>query len=384
MFMKNVLISVSIFSTIHGLRLNRFHPLEEDAWSQTTSVDDNNEIYGFSVFDASGNRKGSSSLTLANKETDVDVWLHMGHSKQSLDSNMYSPILATLHDGFTHYNIQSKLVGVNQDHQMLEGIKEAVAKGKRPVLVSVAEWFGKSGPLIKECGENGAFLVLYQSEPGRVATNAMTKNAINSGAKEIWEYSLSNIARYNASELANHGINVRFVPPGYIKDFEVGVDLQDPARIESQIGFMGKMKYRPKPIQQAYSRVLGNSLVERDNVWTKDQLRTYLNTFPIQLNVHKHQTYPRDVNEDVAMESMRISILATNKACIVAAPAEKDNDFWSEFVHIAEVNETLTMHKSLQQDVRACQKETYRKFTTKMNPPKIFQDSGLLWDLFKK
>merc|ERR1719293_491546 len=102
----------------------------------------------------------------------------------------------------------------------------------------------------------------------------------------------------------------------------------------------------------------------------------------MQLVTHQMQTYPRDVDEDVAMSALRISMLASNKACIIAAPSEKENQFWSQFVHIAEVNETLTVFESLQKNVKACQLNTYDKFKAKMNPAQVLQDSGFL-DVFK-
>lgn len=309
---------------------------------------------------------------------DVDAWLHQSHKGQSLERSMYLPALYSLQKGLEARRATTRIVDRHNNGEMVDGVREAVAQGRRPLVVTVGIFWANEEILqaIRACKEAGALLVLYSTEPA--ASHKVTEMAKKLGVHEVWEYAWSNIARYSSSFKSQ--VPVRYIPPGFVKQLEVGVDLYSRDRQEKQVAFMGRMGLRPPKIREMYASVLGGQLNETYQVWSKESLRNYLNKYPLQVNLHKRDTCcPHDPSEPVAMEAFRMASLLTNKACVVSTPIpESDRRLWEGIVNFAEANETLVTLKELRKDVRGCQVQSALLYRKRFDPKRLLRRSGFL------
>jgi len=370
-------LSTAPDSRLHPTRFTTTEESEDAQFENANTGDEDGFLLDFFLFDRSGNRiKSDSGMNLkkeqSSKDVDTNVWLHMSHPKQSLEHNHYSPLLATLYDAFSHINAVPRLVGQQHTAEMMEVLNKSGTL-QHQTLISVGVNY--ASPAIIQATEQfskmGVFVVLYQTEPGMPGVAKVQERAVRTGAKEIWDYSLANIAKYNITELAANNIKVRFVPPGYVEDLEGGVELNSPSRNENKIAFLGNWKGRSHELTSQYHNNLGEKLVLKKGVWTKEDFKEYLSTYPIQLDVHGQ-------HGGLAMETFRLAPLATNKACIIAAPVPEDKEFWDDMVHHAQPNQTLEMYNSLKNDIKGCQLRTYEKFKEKMASAQILKNSGFL------
>mmetsp|Transcript_20080 Transcript_20080/g.47296 ORF Transcript_20080/g.47296 Transcript_20080/m.47296 type:complete len:361 (+) Transcript_20080:113-1195(+) len=308
----------------------------------------------------------------------VDAWLHMSHAAQKLEGNMYAPVLASLQDALGKLGTTTRIIDRHSDADMVEGVRSAVARQRWPLVVDVAIKFGTKSSMraLKACHEAGAYLVLYSTEAADA--DWMSNATARLGADEVWEYALSNIDRY--SKEFRSKVPVRYLPPGYSPQLVSGVDVRSPDRQVAAVGFMGGFGYRPKAIRDMYRSMLGPRLVTTGTVWSKEEVRQYLNRLPLQLNLHKEQTCcPHNPEEPVAMEAFRMAVLLANGACVVSTPVpEKDMRIWDGIVHFAEPDKTLQVLEGLQRDVLGCQEKAAQLYRRRFDPERLMQASGFL------
>uniref|UniRef100_A0A7S1S954 Uncharacterized protein n=1 Tax=Alexandrium catenella TaxID=2925 RepID=A0A7S1S954_ALECA len=323
-------------------------------------------------------RGGAVVLREPGAVEDVEAWLHMSHARQHFNFSLFLPLLRSLQEGLQKIGIASRAIDQNSSDEMVEGVRKAVARGMRPLVVTVGIFWASEATIraLRDCKDAGAYLVLYSTEPAWA--DEVYKMATDLGVQEVWEYAMSNIDRYS-SEFKSR-VPVRYLPPGYARQFEVGVDLRSPERQEGKVGFLGRLGFRPKGIQEMYEAMLGDLLNETYRVWSRRGLQSFLDTFPLQLNLHKGQTCcPHDESEPVAMEAFRMTSLLSNKACVVSTPVpESDRRRWEGIVHFAEANETLLALQELRKDVRGCQERAAALYKERFDPERLLRASGFL------
>mmetsp|Transcript_1486 Transcript_1486/g.5039 ORF Transcript_1486/g.5039 Transcript_1486/m.5039 type:complete len:311 (+) Transcript_1486:320-1252(+) len=300
----------------------------------------------------------------------------MAHRTMTIAKNMYTPVLLSLQSALESERAVTRIVDAQDREAMLSGVRR---RGKgTPLIVGVAlqQASASSLEVLKQCVEAGALLVAYSTEPAN--DQKFSKLAISLGAQEVWEYARSNMRGYRQQHLEH--FRLRYVPPAYTPRLEVGVDLRSPERQEQSIGFIGGLTGRPKNIQLMYADLLGSSLVPTNKVWSDEDLRRFLNKYPLQLNVHKYQTCcPHQPNEAVAMEAFRLAPLLSNGACVVSTPApEEDRALWEGIVHFAEVDRTAAVLRQLRRNVTDCQVQARALYKERFDANRLLRQSGFL------
>eukprot|EP00413_Alexandrium_margalefii_P029400 CAMPEP_0204563896 /NCGR_PEP_ID=MMETSP0661-20131031/34575_1 /ASSEMBLY_ACC=CAM_ASM_000606 /TAXON_ID=109239 /ORGANISM="Alexandrium margalefi, Strain AMGDE01CS-322" /LENGTH=400 /DNA_ID=CAMNT_0051571493 /DNA_START=3 /DNA_END=1205 /DNA_ORIENTATION=- len=313
----------------------------------------------------------------AVKDEDIDAWLHMSHGDAKY-LFMYQPILRTMQEGLQRLGAATRIVIKLADKAMVKGVRLATAKGRRPLVMTVAlQWADNSTyEAIEECRRAGAYLVLYSPEPNDVPRVSALAERI--GAREVWELSLHNALRYTSD--FQQRVTVRFLPSGYSRKLDVGVGLDDPNRDEGKVGFLGRWSGRPQSVQNLYAGMFGSSFVSTYGSWNLANLDSFVRRYPLQLNVHQVESCcPRDPTAHVVMEAFRMTLLLSNKACVVSTPVPDDEmPPWEGLVHFAEANETSAVIERLRKDVRGCQEHSARLYKERFDPVRLIKNSGFL------
>jgi len=318
-------------------------------------------------------------LPSAGGTSTPDAWLYMSHMTPQ-KASMYRPMLVSVEEALHRVGASVAVIDRLSDEALLSGVSKAVARGRRPLVVTIGAYWARptSKTLLQACSDSGAYIVVYQSEPGAHAAQQLADEL---RAHEVWDYSLANIQRYDGAFRSR--VPVRYMPPGYSPSFELGLNLASPSRQLRQVGFLGTIRLRPKYLQELYRTTLGDRLVDTTRTWTEEDLRQFLERFPLQLNVHKRQTCcPHSPDERAPMEAFRLAILLSSGACVVSTPvAEEDEANWRGLVRFAEANETLRAIDEIAADpaaVLACQRRTKQLFKQRFDPKDILINSGFL------
>jgi len=261
---------------------------------------------------------------------------------------------------------------------MLEQVRRMVAsKGKAPLVVGVAvdkRYSGGQGQqTMKQCAKAGAYTVVYNTEPTKRKLAVVDELARKIGAKEVWDYNMLNVLTYQP----DGAFIVRHVPPGYLTKIAPEashVDLRSSDRDESTIGFMGKIGYRPKETQDKIHRQFGEHFKATSSVWTWDDYVQWVGQYPIQLNVHRTE-------DDIGLESFRLSMLLTFKACVISAPTDpEDMKKWKGIVRFAKLRDMRNLFSKVTTRVQDCQLTSSSEFQKRFHPNVIMQNSGLMND----
>merc|ERR1712129_168743 len=257
---------------------------------------------------------------------------------------MYQPLLFTLGEAFQEAGASVALMTQRENFAFLTSVKEALAQGRQPLVVALAYWFG-DGKTLKDVSKLGATIILYQTEPYPSPVQ-IAQDAHYFRALETWDYSLANTACcYPPKTLFPH----RYVPPGYVKANDFGVDLFSPRRKEDRIGFLGELRFRPEEVVNGYFDGFGGALHERADIWSVEDLAQYMQEYPVQLNRHKEQNCCPSTN---SMESFRMSSILSNKACVISAPSHPlEQENWKGIVHFVELPDTPRAFQEIGKDV---------------------------------
>lgn len=300
----------------------------------------------------------------------VDAWLYMAHGGQTLDHNMYTPILLTVEAALESLGAHVRVVDTQSAGDMPTQIRKRVADtGKAPLVMVVAHWWGgdEARNIIRQCPEAGAHLVFYQTEPGR--SLAMFQDAVKSGAHEVWDYNMRNIVGYPT----DHEITVRYVPPGYLSKLKPHVNMTSEKRDESMIGFMAQ---RGTEARRSICKKFGPLVAHSKGVWTSDDFNQWVETYPMQLNLHKSES-TRD-----GVEAFRLSVLLSFKACVISILSnEEDMHKFEGIVEFADEKQLVDVFRKVTgtaTGVQDCQSASFENFRKRFDPEVILQNSGLM------
>jgi len=306
----------------------------------------------------------------------TDVWVFDMNRRPV--NGMYHPLYYTLVEGFS---AMGKGVNLAQFRgaNLLETVNASLAAGRPQMVIAVAWWFAlpETKAQLEALGRTpGCHVVLYQTEPPgageRLSPAVIAEDIKRYNAKEVWDYSRSNLA---CCYPAGTGASFRFVPPGAAAALDLGVDLEAAGRVESRMAFVGQWRYRSGPTKQLYGKALGDSFEAHDNIWGPDALRQHLSQYPVQVNLHKSDDA---VTATMPMESFRLSLLLMNKACVISSHVSPvDQEVWKDVVHIAPPGEMVRVFAEVQQDVRGCQMKGYKLFKQRFAPKRLFEDAGV-------
>jgi len=310
-----------------------------------------------------------------------DVYVHWVPSvKRDFEPWVYHPASFTIGQAFADLGACVKWTSDRDLEPILQNVSQAVAEGRQPVLFAIAFWSKKATPatrrFLAEFTEAGGYLVLYQSENmawvGEKHLPLVESLAQAYGAKEIWEYSLASLEYYK--NIGWNKLPIRYFPPGYVKELDLGIDLRSPKRNEDQIAFLGRFESREETMRKRYLEEVGDLLQTGAWVQTKSELEDYVTTYPLQLNNHHAQDCCPSHN---AVESFRFAQLVANKACIISAeclPAEMEE--WEGIVHFVDVAGTRQMVQEVQKDVQKCQTNSYALFKERFAPARLLNRTG--------
>jgi hypothetical protein len=259
---------------------------------------------------------------------------------------------------------------------MFQNVTAALANGRKPLIVAVALYYAAPDggrKILRQCSDLGAFVVLYQTEP--IERNAHLAELVDLiKPNEVWDYSHRNLDWYPASARHLH----RYVPPGYAKGLDFGINMTRSARMsmKNTIGFLGGWQLRPQGMADLYRKVFQGNLVSRDDIWTNEQTIEFLTTYPIQLNTHKDENCCPSTNP---VEAVRMAQLISNRACVISARSDpRDEAEWQGIVRFAEPSQMADLLAEVSRDVGGCQIQSFEKFKSRFDPAAILRRSGFL------
>lgn len=222
----------------------------------------------------------------------------------------------------------------------------------------------------------------------KVGTEDYSRDAVVKAEKSGDEYEIT-------FKVGKPGFITRYVPPGYLPQLasEVShVNFEKKNRDEKSIGFMGALGYRPKETQDEMLRAFGHvtsweelknsgssgpGVVWTSKVWARDDYVQWVNKYPMQLNVHR-------TNINIGLETFRLSMLLTFKACVISEPSDpRDMQEWRgiiQFTNISDMMDALSNATRTDTGVRDCQLSSSSKFQERFHPKAILERSGLMND----
>eukprot|EP00928_Gymnodinium_smaydae_P038220 TRINITY_DN26405_c0_g1_i1.p1 TRINITY_DN26405_c0_g1~~TRINITY_DN26405_c0_g1_i1.p1 ORF type:complete len:407 (+),score=48.35 TRINITY_DN26405_c0_g1_i1:184-1221(+) len=311
-------------------------------------------------------------------EDSVDAWLYMAHSGQTLENNMYTPVLLTVRAALKSIGANVRVVDTVGAKDTAVQIRNKVKqKGKATLVVAVAHFFGgvEAMQILQECKSAGAYLALYQTEPKAEFLDLMLSDVARVGAHEVWTY---NMESFKSSQ---EGVSliVRHFPPGYMEEMAREVSMNSPEGSEHVIGFLGELGSRSPDVMQVYAEQL--QINGTYDVWTPEDCVHWVERHPLQLNVHKIQTVGPGTSR-LGAETFRFSMLLTFKACISSAKSDSDDEEDFEgIVRFVEAEETGRVFETLTKKpngVKDCQTKSFELFKERFEPKHLLERSGLM------
>ena len=256
--------------------------------------------------------------------------------------------------------------------------------------------FFANGPAL---ADHGYTCVYYQTEPighGRARVGVRTARTAHAGSSrgstsrrpwiqvvrdaswlhEIWDYSRVNVKliREGLSSIPGTAAldkRVRYVPPGYLSDFNVTAPLTTTS--SPRLLFMGKLKWRDRTITQM-------DVVEGYYTWTDEAWRALLREEPsVHVNLHKGGAY----NDD-PLEAFRMSTLLSMGLLVISQEAYFRDMHEYEGLVTFEHNiyggwsaATLAAYAAHAQNA-TLQAQRLRRFQQRFAPLTILQNAGVL------
>jgi len=319
-----------------------------------------------------------------NKSNDrpIDAWLYMACDFMTKDQNLYIPMLLTVEAGLQEsFGAHVRVVDRHDARTMVEQVRKTVKDtGKAPLVVGIAITSryskGEGEKILGECAEAGAYVAIYNAEPTEKELNEVDEIAKNIGAKEVWDYNMFNVLAYKP----DGAYIVRHVPPGYLSKIASEApptNLTSSSRDESKIGFLGRLGLRPAETQDMIHRQFGERLQLSQSAWTGDGYVQWVDQCPMQLNIHR-------TKNSIGLETFRLSMLLTFKACVISAPSDPaDMKEWKGIVHFAELRDMKDVFSKVTRTdtgVQDCQLTSFSEFQKRFHPKAIIQKSGLMHD----
>ena len=193
---------------------------------------------------------------------------------------------------------------------------------------------------------------------------------------EIWDYSRVNVKliREGLSSIPGTAAldkRVRYVPPGYVSDFNVTAPLTTTS--SPRLLFMGKLRWRDRTITQV-------DVVGRYHTWTDEAWRALLREEPsVHVNLHKGGAY----NDD-PLEAFRMSTLLSMGLLVISQEAYFRDMHEYEGLVTFEHNiyggwsaATLAAYAAHAQNA-TLQAQRLRRFQQRFAPLTILQNAGVL------
>lgn len=304
----------------------------------------------------------SSATVVARNLTATKVWLYVCRSDYARGLRLYDVMIKSLQESLT--DLGATVVVSHWPHSatLVRDVKDAVGKVS-PWVVALG-WFKNSQEsklALKQVADLGARVVLYQTEPEWTVLRSVRRVVAEVGAQEVWDYSRSNLD-------ALHKIHVpkRFVPPGYVRALDFGIDPNSRTANFSAVGFMGQNR---GPRVEPYQRIFGKDLVAR-RVFEASAYKDFLSEVPLQLNLHRGKA--------LAMEATRMALLLSNKACVVSAPVEKaDMETWQGLVHFATTDSVAEVVGELRKDIAGCRMRSHQEYLARFTGKSILERAGI-------
>jgi len=304
--------------------------------------------------------------------SEIDAWVWMMNERKL--SSMYDPILLTVGEALHNSGANVAVVSERNRDAMFQNVTAALAHGRMPLIVAVALYYASPDggrKVLRQCSDLGAFVVLYQTEP--LERNAHLAELVDLvKPNEVWDYSHRNLDWYPESARHLH----RYVPPGYAKGLDFGINMTAPAEMRNTIGFLGGWQLRPKAMADLYRNVFQGNLVSRDDIWTREETIRFLTEYPVQLNTHKEENCCPSTNP---VEAFRMAQIISNRACVISARSDpRDEAEWQGIVHFAEPSQMADLLVEVSRDVGGCQTRSFEKFKSRFEPVAILRRSGFL------
>ncbi|CAE8630843.1 unnamed protein product [Polarella glacialis] len=313
---------------------------------------------------------------------------HVGSAAEAalpLPLGVYFPLLVSLREALGDEGVEVVLSRRGEEDATLSRIHRATAgqdtqgaAAPRVWLMSLGwwQWSDETNNFLRSASTLGARLVLYQSEPGNPILRDLPMMAANLGAAEVWDYSLRNLDHYQTR--LPPGVISRYVPPGYARILDFGIDEGSADQNQSAVFFLGNWRWRPEDVRQMYEAAIGSRLTFGDaEAWTPEDYKPLLTKYPFQLNIHHNQTLGQS---DRPMEAFRMALLLSNKACVISSPVHPDDQvIWQQFVKFVQPEDTgETVRDLLQQSLLQCRMDHYQRFRAEGSMANIVRKSGLL------
>jgi len=263
---------------------------------------------------------------------------------------------------------------------MQRDIAQQSRSGSVSIVVAVGTANYDSHEFLQQLTQLGAYMILYQTEPLIVSGTQcvdMIAQVHAANASEVWDYSLANMNVCDGSVAKT--FLLRYMPPGYTRYLDYGVDVDSPLQNQSMIGFVGSLARRQSGVAQQYSAVLGKSMVDRNDLWGEKSYKDFFTRYPVQLNIHgrRYGMDPKkpwrpDLETTSPMEAFRMALLLSNKACVLSAPVDpKDAGRWGDIVKFRNLSNTQDVL-----NVRECRLTAYNTFKERFASGRILKESG--------
>lgn len=292
------------------------------------------------------------------------VWLHMCRPDLQRAFRLYDILLHSLYEALSDAGASVVVSHLAQDADLFRNLT-SVAR-KMSTWVVAFGWFrdtrAAQGVLATAAGL-GARVVLYQTEPSPPVIRLAGRFSAAVGAVEVWDYSRWNLKLLSATHLVK-----RYMPPGYTRGFDFGVDVHSTVANVTAVGIMmGLGERRLDP----YRASLGGSLVARP-VFTPKAYRDFFTEVPIQLNVHRKVGFK-------TMESTRMAVLLSNSACVISAPvAAAEEHTWKGLVRFASRDNITSILSDVRKDVVGCRVRSRKEYMKRFSGTLLLKKSGIL------
>jgi len=286
------------------------------------------------------------------------------------------PVIATLDEGLRAHGLRVVHTTSVDYNDVEEGVVENVRHGFTPIVIIIFFHKVKAHTKLRmgELVEKGAYMILYNTEPKRVLSEVFGA-AWRAKASEVWDYSHSTLHYLQEIKNPDHNVTLRYVPPGCAEAMDVGVNLDAPSRDEHHIGHVGMWTIKMDAAKLNKSKVIRAGGGERDrNIKSPDDWQHFMEQYPVQVNLHSRP------NSIQALEALRISMLLTNRCCVLSALSfDLDMAAWNGTVQFFDADDWREVRRPLignHSAILQCQKVSHEIFCERFPPKQILINSG--------
>mmetsp|Transcript_69700 Transcript_69700/g.130085 ORF Transcript_69700/g.130085 Transcript_69700/m.130085 type:complete len:357 (-) Transcript_69700:58-1128(-) len=329
------------------------------------------------AWQADGFRPQTSAVDtrLTNLGTRLPCWIVIGRTYHEY-AFIINPLVISLQESLASIGMEVNVAWAGDDEKALAGVAHAVEQGVTPVVISLS-WFrthsSQNIATLHKLSQQGAYMILYNTENMDAVWTKVLKDAKGFGAKEVWTHSLAINALY---EHDHPEIVKRYFPPGCAAGLIVeGISQNASERDEAHLGFVGEWSHRSAADKKAYNatgriRIHGG----KKEIVSPDDWRAYLQRFPLQFNSHSAW------NKCKGLEALRLAMLLANGACVFSDHSSPlDEGLWKGMVRFGDADSLLQDFESMRENpqaIRTCQEESKALFCQQFTPAKIAQQSG--------